>query len=625
MRHLLATICLTAAVSASATVFYIDSSQGSDSADGQSPQTAWRTLEKVNTAPLQPGDSVLFRRGTLYRGCLSTVSGTEGRPVTYGAYGEGPKPIIQPSLDFNSPQPWTEVSPGIWRTPDTIRSKPGRHLADLSSQRWSLYCERGTDLDCSHVSDAQKRRTYTITCRTPGKRDTNVQFIGPKVPDDFTHCYFSFRMRSSIPFELPKLRIMLTRSPFSTYLLQTGRPTRVTADWQDFTVLLHRSAKGPDGKLNWFIGTAIPAGATIEFQPGNLTEALVESHSVILNDVGNIYFDHGRLTGWKRWKLEDLKQPRDFYHDLGTGAVYLRHDGNPGAGAYSSLELAPRHTIISHGGKHDVIIDGLHVRYSGGHGFSGGKTQRITIRNCDISYIGGSLLFTQNGRPVRYGNGVEFWSDSTDCLVENNRFWQIYDVAITNQGNQPNTPQRNLIYRNNLIFNCEQSYEYWRAPANAVTENIQFVGNTCLNAGKCWSHEQRPDKTACHLLGYGVSAKTSNVVIRNNVMLNGISAILRHHDNWLHAIDLDYNLWCQNDPNALLFHVIRDNLLFRPTQWDAYRATTGKDAHSLYAQPKFVRPDFDNPLNGDFRLAPDSPGYTGADDGGPIGIRWKQD
>ena len=138
MRHLLATICLTAAVSASATVFYIDSSQGSDSADGQSPQTAWRTLEKVNTAPLQPGDSVLFRRGTLYRGCLSTVSGTEGRPVTYGVYGEGPKPIIQPSLDFNSPQPWTEVSPGIWRTPDTIRSQPGRHLADLSSQRWSL-------------------------------------------------------------------------------------------------------------------------------------------------------------------------------------------------------------------------------------------------------------------------------------------------------------------------------------------------------------------------------------------------------------------------------------------------------------------------------------------------------
>jgi len=74
--------------------YYIDSN-GSDSSDGLSPNTAWKTLSKVSSATFQPGDSVLFKRGDSWTGTLTIKSsGTSVARVTFGAYGTGDKPRI---------------------------------------------------------------------------------------------------------------------------------------------------------------------------------------------------------------------------------------------------------------------------------------------------------------------------------------------------------------------------------------------------------------------------------------------------------------------------------------------------------------------------------------------------
>lgn len=76
------------------TRYYIDNN-GSDSSDGLSPSTAWKTLSKVNAATFQPGDSVLFRRGNSWTGSLVIKSsGSAGARITFGAYGSGDKPRI---------------------------------------------------------------------------------------------------------------------------------------------------------------------------------------------------------------------------------------------------------------------------------------------------------------------------------------------------------------------------------------------------------------------------------------------------------------------------------------------------------------------------------------------------
>lgn len=68
---------------------YFVSNNGDDDLDGTTPNTAWRTLQKVTEAPLKRGDGVFFRRGDLFRGKLFAQEG-----VTYAAYGQGPKPKL---------------------------------------------------------------------------------------------------------------------------------------------------------------------------------------------------------------------------------------------------------------------------------------------------------------------------------------------------------------------------------------------------------------------------------------------------------------------------------------------------------------------------------------------------
>ena len=55
--------------------YYVDSSTGDDSSSGHSPSSAWRTIGKVNSIALTPGDTVYFRRGEVWRETLEPRNG----------------------------------------------------------------------------------------------------------------------------------------------------------------------------------------------------------------------------------------------------------------------------------------------------------------------------------------------------------------------------------------------------------------------------------------------------------------------------------------------------------------------------------------------------------------------
>ncbi len=83
------------AVPAGATVYYVDAAAGADGANGMSEMTPWRTLARVSAEPLEAGDCVLLRRGRVWReGLVVTRSGAADVPITFGAYGEGGRPVI---------------------------------------------------------------------------------------------------------------------------------------------------------------------------------------------------------------------------------------------------------------------------------------------------------------------------------------------------------------------------------------------------------------------------------------------------------------------------------------------------------------------------------------------------
>ena len=58
-------------------VYYIDATSGMDSNDGLSPERAWKTISKANSAKLNPGDSVLVKRGEAWRDAALREVGEE--------------------------------------------------------------------------------------------------------------------------------------------------------------------------------------------------------------------------------------------------------------------------------------------------------------------------------------------------------------------------------------------------------------------------------------------------------------------------------------------------------------------------------------------------------------------
>ncbi len=61
--------------------------------------TPWRSLAKLDSLVLFPGDSVLFKRGDTLAGTVrARFSGKKGRPIYYCAYGQGNPPVISGSL-----------------------------------------------------------------------------------------------------------------------------------------------------------------------------------------------------------------------------------------------------------------------------------------------------------------------------------------------------------------------------------------------------------------------------------------------------------------------------------------------------------------------------------------------
>lgn len=599
---------------ASAASYYVDSEGGNDANDGLQPESAWQSLARVNAATLAPGDEVLFKRGGLWRGVLVPRSGEPGKPVRYAEYGEGPLPILQGSVAAEAPADWQEIRPGIWRTEPSRVADFQPLASNAATEPWSRHHEGGALVHFSNATDEQGRNIATVQVEKRGVSNNHVQLWGPEMPE-FTECMvLHMRGRSSKETRLAGINIRQNRLPWTRYAV--GR-TDVTLreEWQDFDIVFERQAGAipVTRHLHMSVGGMLPEGATIELQILRAESCRRVGGLPLPADVGNIIFDHGRACGWKKWTEDDLQQLGDFYYSPYDECVYMRYDGNPAA-ANKSIELALRTTIVNQGSAHDVLYENLAVRYGAAHGFGGGDTKRITIRGCDIYYIGGGHQYTKNGRPVRFGNGIEFWGNADEHLVENNRLWEIYDAALTNQGRgngkEIRSIETNIIYRNNVIWNAEYSFEYWN---NDVTENIIFVNNTCVDAGTVWSHGHRPNPNGAHLMFYNNPAKTKNFVIRDNIFVNSTEVCMRMWNDWQEPPLLDYNLWHGGGQPLVRFE---KKGVFKHEDFADYQQQFGFDRNSVIAQPVFM-----DAAKRDYRLAPNSPGRHGASDGGAFGAR----
>lgn len=587
--------------------YYVDAQNGDDNAPGTAPDAAWRSLERVNRAELLPGDRVLFRRGGLWRGRLSARNGEEGNPVYYGDYGEGVKPTFLNSVDLTNPDDWvapSEPDSKIWKT------RPSRTLADepipgVERSEFRLWTEGESKARIESVESGESEtgRLWRLAVEKSGKVATHLQVIASNVPIQRGYSYVTtFRFRSSVPFSLKNISLNKNGSPWSNYAHGRPESVEVGTEWTRAEFRFTPTADDPAARLAFYLGGVIPDGAVLEFVPLETRRLTLDSLGLSI-DVGNIILtpkgglptdratffedDTRRKAAFKRWKPEDLKAQDDYWYDADSDAVWYYSEGNP-AERFDEMEAALNSHLIRV--SHYVTLENLAAGYGAAHGVAGYHSKGCVIRGCDFFWLGGGDHSAGYKSPTRFGNGVEFWSVGEDQLVENCRFWQIYDVAMSIQGSAK-TVYRNIVWRNNLVWKCEQSFELWLTdPESEIRENV-FEKNRCYDAGYGWGHEQRPNKNGTHLLAYNLRAKVIEFKIQDNVFCRGRDGLIMFWNDRIGEFDLDRNVWWQPETEDVAG---ADQPLFRwglsgaktEVPFEKYRELTGNDAHSRFENPE---------------------------------------
>ena len=233
------------------------------------------------------------------------------------------------------------------------------------------------------------------------------------------------------------------------------------------------------------------------------------------SDVGFIKVS-GEIYAKNAFSVEALKDQWDFHWE--DKYVYVKSSKCPDELSDDVRFAVEQHCVYS---PKNAVIENITFTGSGSHGISG-TWSNVRVSECKFIELGGSRL-EGHSEFTRYGNGVECWSDSENVTVEGCYFSQIYDVAMTMQGNDITFGWRNITFKDNTVENCQQAFEIWAKDniPGAGFINCAFIGNVCRDAGYCWSYDVRPEKrNASHLLMYDLAAPVIDIDISGNVFDN---------------------------------------------------------------------------------------------------------
>jgi len=161
ITSLLLLVCLTL----SGTTYYVRNG-GNDAAAGTSDVAAWAycpgMVGYTGSATLSAGDSILFKRGSVWRlQEIVPTNGTAGNYTYYGAYGAGNKPLLIGSSKANKTSDWVATGiANVWKRDST-------YAVDVGNIVFNHYDDYGikcmTDTPLPDSLDAQGEYWYSFS------------------------------------------------------------------------------------------------------------------------------------------------------------------------------------------------------------------------------------------------------------------------------------------------------------------------------------------------------------------------------------------------------------------------------------------------------------------------------
>ena len=217
----------------------------------------------------------------------------------------------------------------------------------------------------------------------------------------------------------------------------------------------------------------------------------------------NIVFNNGEYVGIPKMTLEEANDDGEFYFDSENKTCYLYlRQRNPGI-FFNSIEISSTDTLfIAWSNRKNMILENLALKYAAKHGINMIFCENVRITGCELSWIGGAFTGTSGGR---YGNGIQFWCKAVNCDISNNYLYQIYDAALTFQGNNYGIYD-DISNKNNLIEYSSMNFEFWgdyTEIEDLIISNINFTDNILRFAGYNFGGMQRNDEhNQAYVLGW---------------------------------------------------------------------------------------------------------------------------
>ena len=409
---------------------------------------AGTSLEDVNAWAVGPGDKVLFQRGGMWNGTLKARSGEAGRPVVYGTFGEGAKPLFTQCVDASGTNHW--------------------------------------------------RRTF-----------------------------------------IKGLNALWETSPELSAAL--------------------------DADVGGLIGDA---GPIMEGQTDDALFSKVE--------------ESVKLTGEKL-----------FWYDAEKRRVVVRRFNTPDR-LLGKVKLTLAKPIVDLSGCRHIVVDGLALRFGGADGFLGRDVEDVTIRNCDVSYVGGGMR-----EGARFGSCIALGGNVRACILERNRLWQAYGAAVS-VGERCPGEVAGVICRDNAVWKCMSAFHFGDAPAAVSGVTLEF--NTCVDTGFAWAMfgpSGGKRLAAARILSLNLPEATADFAVRSNLFYRTTGIAVENCGKGKFSLDGN-RYWLPQEwghvDNAV-YSEPASGLFFKcgEKSFRSFREKTGFEENGEFARPSFTdetRKDF---------------------------------
>lgn len=240
-------------------------------------------------------------------------------------------------------------------------------------------------------------------------------------------------------------------------------------------------------------------------------------------NIGFLEDENGNIYGKRKKSKKLLEDENDFYCE--NNYLYIKSIINPSQ-KFGRIKFVSRNNLVRISS--NTIITGLNIQDTGAHGIvkKGNELKNVYIYNCIIQNIGGSVQTASTF--TRYGNGIEFWNQAENTLVEKCIIKNIYDGAYTVQGNTTLTGFQNNVCRNNIFINCTYDIELFAynktdTSLKAKMKNQLIENCISINQGKGWGYTVRPYKKAPSMLMIWEKnsiPKDADITLQNNKYIN---------------------------------------------------------------------------------------------------------